>query len=65
VLCKTIIVAKSEEVKPGLNLAESSKEGYASKMAVSPMMIMVMVMVMMVIVVTVVMMVMVMMVMVT
>jgi hypothetical protein len=26
-LCKTVIVAKSKEVKIGCNLAESSKEG--------------------------------------
>jgi hypothetical protein len=37
-LCKKIIVAKSKEVKPGCNLAESSKEGYGSKRAVFSMM---------------------------
>jgi hypothetical protein len=30
-LCKTITVAKSKEVKTGSNLAESSKDGYGSK----------------------------------
>jgi hypothetical protein len=29
-LCKKIIVTKSEEVKTGRHLAESSKEGYGS-----------------------------------
>jgi hypothetical protein len=29
--CKHIIAAKFKEVKPGCNLAESSKEGYGSK----------------------------------
>jgi hypothetical protein len=33
-------VAKSEEVKTGFNLAESSKVGYGSKRAVLPMMMM-------------------------
>jgi hypothetical protein len=37
-LCKTIIVAKSKEVKTGCNLTESSKERYGSKKAVFPMM---------------------------
>jgi hypothetical protein len=36
-LCKKKIVAKSKEVKSGCNLAESSKKGYGSKGAVSPM----------------------------
>jgi hypothetical protein len=36
-LCKKINVAKSKEVKTGLNLAESSKEGYGSKRALFPM----------------------------
>jgi hypothetical protein len=31
-LCKKITVVKSNEVKIGCNLAEPSKEGYASKM---------------------------------
>jgi hypothetical protein len=35
-LCKTITVAKSKEVKTGSNLSESSKEDHGSKMAVSP-----------------------------
>jgi hypothetical protein len=30
-LCKRISFAKSEEMKTGCNLAESSKEGYGSK----------------------------------
>jgi hypothetical protein len=33
-LCKKTTVAKSKEVESGCNLAESSKEGYGSKMAV-------------------------------
>jgi hypothetical protein len=33
-VCKQIIVAKSEGVKTGSNLAEYSKEGYGSKRAV-------------------------------
>jgi hypothetical protein len=39
---KKIIVAKIKEVKPGSNLAISSKEGYGSKRAVLPMMMMMM-----------------------
>jgi hypothetical protein len=39
-----IIVAKSKEVKPGCNLAESSKESYGSNRAVLPMMMMMMMM---------------------
>jgi hypothetical protein len=35
-LCKNIIVAKSEEVKTGSNLEESCKEGCGSKRAVLP-----------------------------
>jgi hypothetical protein len=34
-------VAKSKEVQTGCNLAESSKEGYDSKIAVLPMMMIV------------------------
>jgi hypothetical protein len=33
---KKIIVAKSKELKTGSDLAESSKKGYDSKMAVLP-----------------------------
>jgi hypothetical protein len=39
-LCKKIIVAKSKEVNPGCNPAQSSKEDYGSKRAVLPMMMM-------------------------
>jgi hypothetical protein len=39
-LCESIIVAKSEEVKTGSNREESCKEGYGSKRAVLPMMMM-------------------------
>jgi hypothetical protein len=43
VLCKKkTIVMKPKEVKTGLNLAESSKEGYGSKRAVLPLMMMMM-----------------------
>jgi hypothetical protein len=38
-LCKNIIVTKSKEVKTGLYLAVSSKEGYGSKRALLPMII--------------------------
>jgi hypothetical protein len=38
-LCKNI-VTKSEEVKPGYDLAESSKESYGSRSSVLPMMMM-------------------------
>jgi hypothetical protein len=37
-LCKDITVAKSQKVKTGCSLAESSVEGYGSKRAVLPMM---------------------------
>jgi hypothetical protein len=36
-VCKNITAAKSEEVKTGSNLAESSEEGYGSKRALLPM----------------------------
>jgi hypothetical protein len=39
-LREKIIVAISKEVKTGLNMAESCKEGYGSKRAVLPMMLM-------------------------
>jgi hypothetical protein len=39
-LQKKIVVAKFKEVKIGSNLAESSKGGHGSKLAVLPMMIM-------------------------
>jgi hypothetical protein len=39
-LCETIIVANSKEVKTGPNLADSSEEGCGSKRAVLPMMLM-------------------------
>jgi hypothetical protein len=38
-LCKSIIVEKSKEVKTGSDLVKYSKEGYSSKRAVLPMMI--------------------------
>jgi hypothetical protein len=38
--CKKIIVAKSKDVKPGSNLAISSKEGYGTKRTVLQMMMM-------------------------
>jgi hypothetical protein len=38
-LCKKIIVAKSEELKTGCSLIESSKEGCGSERAFLPMMI--------------------------
>jgi hypothetical protein len=41
-LCKSISIAKSKEVKTGSNLAGSSKEGYGSKSAVLPMMMIMM-----------------------
>jgi hypothetical protein len=40
VLCKKIIVAKSIDVKTGSNVAESSREGHGSSMAVLTMMTM-------------------------
>jgi hypothetical protein len=40
--CKTVIVAKSKEVKTGCNLTEISREGYDSKEAILPMMMMMM-----------------------
>jgi hypothetical protein len=36
--CEKNNVAKSKDVKPGCNLAESSKEGYGSERAVLPVM---------------------------
>jgi uncharacterized membrane protein len=36
--CRNITAGKSKEVKARSNLAEYSKEGYGSKMAVLPMM---------------------------
>jgi hypothetical protein len=39
-LCNKIIVAKSKEFKTGCNLAESSQEGYGSKMTVLPILMM-------------------------
>jgi hypothetical protein len=44
-LCKRITAATSKEVNWMANLAESSKEGCSSKMAVLPMMMMMMVMI--------------------
>jgi hypothetical protein len=37
-LCKNITVAKSREVKTGLDVTESSTEGYGSEAAVLPVM---------------------------
>jgi hypothetical protein len=46
-LQRQIIVTKSKEVKIGSNLAESSKEGYGSKIALLPIMMMMKMMMMM------------------
>jgi hypothetical protein len=42
-LCKTITVSKSQEVKPGSNLAQFYKQGYGSKSALSPTMMIIIV----------------------
>jgi hypothetical protein len=43
-LLKKIIIAESEEMKTGSNLAEFSKEGYDSKRAVLPIMMIIVLM---------------------
>jgi hypothetical protein len=47
-LCRKIIIAKSEVVKTGCIVVESSKEGYGLKRAVLPLMMMMMAVVVMI-----------------